>query len=371
MNHPGECKNSPLKKKDGGVSMRVLALLACCVLVATWGAPRSAVADERTTLETRLTDGLTRFERDRDRIVAAAGSELAYDLQRRLREDGETLQEPASAGFSAAQWRETRANVVALDVDAIAMLAGGVPSTLAATPGLHEVLVRSRVDRTLQPVAIYVPPGLREGQRVPLAIVLHGRPQTESELLGQPVLRRLADASGTILLAPYGRGNYDFGEPAATDVYDLAAAARDALPVDPRRTYLVGYSMGGFSVFKIGARANARWAGIMCVSGAVLNSEITRVAFAWRDTPLYIVTGGRDESIPTAYGEQTASVLASLGVPVSFYEEPGAGHALRTLLPSLERAWSDMHAGTVRTGSAPASARGFASPSGGQPMVKD
>ncbi len=127
--------------------------------------------------------------------------------------------------------------------------------------------------------------------------------------------------------------------------------------------------MGGFSVFKIGARANARWAAIMCVSGAVLNSDVARVAFAWRDTPLYVVTGGRHESIPTAYGEQTASVLASLGVPVSFYEERGS-HALRSVNPSLQRAWSDMHAGTVRTGSAPARSGNPGAPSQGQPTVK-
>ena len=110
----------------------------------------------------------------------------------------------------------------------------------------------SRVDRTWQLVAVYVPP-LRPA-RAPLAIVLHGNPQTEAELLAPPWLRRLADRTGTILVAPYGRGIYDYAEPAATDVYDLLTAVQEALPVDRGRTYLAGYSMGGFSVFKIGPR---------------------------------------------------------------------------------------------------------------------
>ncbi len=142
--------------------------------------------------------------------------------------------------ISPERWRETLANIVALDVAAIAGLATGSPTTLTTAPGLHEILLRLHVDGTLQPAALYIPVGFRADERVPLAIVLHGRPQSESELLGPFVLRDLADASRTILLAPYGHGNYDFAEPAATDVYDAAAAVGNALPVDARRTYLVG-----------------------------------------------------------------------------------------------------------------------------------
>jgi hypothetical protein len=45
-----------------------------------------------------------------------------------------------------------------------------------------------------------------------------------------------------------------------------------------------------------------------------------------------------DESIPTKYGEQTATYLASLGLPVSFYEEANGTHFMRSLTPSLQRA---------------------------------
>lgn len=54
-----------------------------------------------------------------------------------------------------------------------------------------------------------------------VAIVLHGNPETEADLLSQPYLRSLADETGTILP--------------------------------------VGYSMGGFSVFKIGPAAPVKW----------------------------------------------------------------------------------------------------------------
>jgi hypothetical protein len=76
------------------------------------------------------------------------------------------------------------------------------------------------------------------------------------------------------------------------------------------------------------------------------------------------VTGAHDESIPTKYGEQTAAYLAGLGLPVSFYEEPRGTHALRTLVPSLQRAWDDMHAGLTRPENVPVARAGFALPGG-------
>lgn len=91
----------------------------------------------------------------------------------------------------------------------------------------------------------------------------------------------------------------------------------------------------------------------MCISGAILNSGVRSVSIAWHDLPLYVVTGAHDESIPTIYGEQTARYLAGLGLRVSFYEEPAGTHTLRTLVPSLEHAWLDMHAGTEQPESVP------------------
>ena len=221
----------------------------------------------------------------------------------------------------------------------------------------------SRIDRTWQLVALYVPTTVKPS-RAPLAIVLHGNPQTESELLGQPSFRALADRTGTIVAVPWGRGLYDYAEPAGTEVYDLLALLQNALPVDRGRTFLAGYSMGGFSVFKIGPRGGARWAGVLCVSGAILNSGVRAVSIAWSTTPLYVVTGAHDESIPTKYGEQTAAYLAGIGLPVSFYEEPHGTHWLRTLNSSLQRAWDDMHAGLTRPESVPAARSGFGLPAG-------
>jgi len=307
-----------------------------------------------------MTEAMQRYEASRAKIEGELGRDAAGDFRRRLYDDLERPQWPPQERYAAADWAETVANVPKLDLEALDQLITGTPAPLRATPGLHEVMVPSRVDGTWQFVAVYVPPGAK-ARRAPLAFVLHGNPQTEAEMLGPPFLRRLADRTGTIVVVPYGRGIYDYEEPAATDVYDLLGAAQTAFDADRGRTYLAGYSMGGFSVFKIGPRGGYKWSGVLCISGAILNSGVRPVSIAWHEMRTYVVTGANDTSIPTKYSEQTAGYLASLGLPVSFYEEPGGTHMLRTLAPSLERAWDDMHAGLTRPESVPA-ARGFSAP---------
>ena len=338
---------------------RTAALLAALSWQCCFAAPASGgIAAPRT-----IADALQRYEAARTQIDAELGVAAANDFRRRLYDDQDLQHAPAPEHYAPADWAETVAAITSLDLEAVDQLVAGTPTPLRAAPGLHEVLVPSRVDHTWQLVAVYVPPSAKP-KGAPLAIALHGNPQTESELLGQPSLRRLADRTGTIVIAPFGRGIYDYAEPAATDVYDLLGAAQAAFAVDRGRTYLAGYSMGGFSVFKIGPRGGYRWAGAMCISGAILNSGVRPVSIAWHDMRLYVVTGAHDASIPTKYGEQTAGYLAGLGLPVSFYEEPAGTHALRTLTPALERAWDDMHAGLTRPESVPVARSGFALPAG-------
>ena len=343
------------------------AALVLVLSMAVAAVPATAAAEPPPPART-VVEAMQRYAEAKSRIEAELGAEEAAAFGRRLFDDLERQGEPAPDGYGAADWSETVANVLKLDLEAADQLAAGTPAPLRLVPGLHEVLVPSRVDRTWQLVALYVPPTVH-ATRVPLAIVLHGNPQTESELLAQPSLRRLADRTGTIVAVPYGRGLYDYAEPAATDVYDLLALLQNQFPVDRGRTYLAGYSMGGFSVFKIGPRGGARWSGVLCISGAILNSGVRPVTIAWRTTPLYVVTGAHDESIPTKYGEQTASYLASLGLGVSFYEEPRGSHTLRTLWPSLERAWDDMHAALTRPETVPIARAGFAVPAGAPPVA--
>ena len=66
---------------------------------------------------------------------------------------------------------------------------------------------------------------------------LHGHPQSESSLIAPGFIDELAERSNTIVVAPYGRGYYDF-HGSESDVYDALDAATNAFTIDPRKRYL-------------------------------------------------------------------------------------------------------------------------------------
>lgn len=277
----------------------------------------------------------------------AMGEDGALSLGQRLADDFENFDDPTMpAGFTQAAWTERLTNVTTLDTSIVTQVLSGKLEPLNTARGLAERIIVSRVDKTLQPIALYVPTTLRPNPS--LVVLLHGRPQTETEILGAPYFRSLADEANSIVVAPWGRGNYNFFGAATDDVYQTADEVAAAFNVDQHRVFLAGYSMGGFSVFKVGPEHGSRWAAVLCISGSIVNSETASVVKSWRNTKIYVVNGRLDTEIPPQYGLFTSQYLASMGIPTGFYQEPKGTHFIPTLMPALTDAWNDMLKGVVR-----------------------
>ena len=329
--------------KAGPACARSFATLtfvaALCVALPAGSAP--------VTPSKVAADALVSLQAHMDVANRAMGEDGALALGQRLADDLENLDGPVPPpGFSQADFDERLARVAELDASIVKQVLSGKREPLGGARGLVERLMSSRTDGTLQPVALYVPTPL--GPHPSLVVLLHGRPQTETEILGEPYFRRLADASDSIIVAPWGRNNYDFFGAAADDVYQAADEVAAAYGVDAKRVFLAGYSMGGFSVFRVGPKNGSRWAAVMSISGAIVNSETASVSKAFRNTPIYVVNGKLDQSIPPQYGLFTAQYLASVGIPTGFYQEPKGTHMIPTLMPALSAAWGDMLKGVVR-----------------------
>lgn len=279
------------------------------------------------------------------------GSPQVYDYYTRLFQD-ETLlhavSEPAPSGFTAEQFRDYAVDVSRMDLDVVHQLMARKYTSVSAAPGLREVFVKSSADGTMQPSALYVPSSIRAGVAAPVVVFLHGSGQSEGDFMAPFYMRELANSTGSIVIAPYGRGNTDFRDAAVSDVYDALAAVRRTFSVDARRIYLAGYSMGGFSVFEIAPRHPDVWRSVMCISGGLLNRDSNIADATMRQMPLYVVTGTQDSVVDTAYTTASAGYIASFNDRVSFYPVDGGTHRIVTLMPRLQQAWSDMHSGTVR-----------------------
>ena len=86
----------------------------------------------------------------------------------------------------------------------------------------------------------------------------------------------------------------------------------------------------------------------MSISGSLLQPEAGGAAHALHTTPVYVVTGKLDDTVPSRLSTAAAVYLRDSGVPVSYYIEPTGIHRLSSLLPMLTQAWDDMLSGVVR-----------------------
>jgi len=336
--------------------MRVLAAVLSC---AVFCAPLPAVPDQAPdALSLQLGATRAAYLKAAPSLASLTSSEQALDYAQRLQDDIDRLAlTETPAGYGAAEWQDSARTTARLDEELAEQLLARKRLSLDGEPGVHARFVISSTDGTWQPVTLFVPSSYGKAPS-PLAVFLHGHPQTETELLGLRVLRDLAERTGTIVVAPYGRGYYDFHGVAATDVDDAANAAARSYTTDERRRYLIGYSMGGFSVFEVGQGRRASWRAIMCISGALLGHDVSGVRQRMSSIPYYFVTGADDDSIPTKYTQTSAAYLDSVGVAASLYVEPRGTHRLATLRASLSAAWNDMHGGKQR--GIPQDARAFA-----------
>lgn len=339
---------------------KLLAAAAAAVALLGAGSPADLRASLRTTAQAYLANVTS--------IATIVGRESTFDYLQRLGEDADQLDNrDVPEGYTREQWTALVREIATLDLSLARQLLSKSYQPMASIRGLGETFVRSSKDGTMQPVAVYVPSRYVPGRAAPLIVFLHGHPQSESQLLGPQYVHDLAERTGTIVVAPYGRGYYDFRD-SATDVYDALDAAGKAFTIDARKRFLVGYSMGGFSVFEVAPIRPSAWSAVMCIAGALLGHDAHMVTSMLPNTPFYVLTGARDESIPTKYPTSTAVFLRVSGVPVSYYSQPDGIHRLVTLLPILTQAWNDMHNGIVR--SPPPDLGGFSLPSAPMGMTK-
>jgi dienelactone hydrolase len=323
-------------------------LLAFCAIAGLSGRPSAASSSPQDELR----GALTQLSANYDTVTRKMGTDQAANLEERLDTDlGWMPDSTPPPGYNADQWNQRVAMQADLDASIVTQVVAGGSAAITGVQGIVERLIVSRKDGMLAPFALYVPAHLAA---VPtLVVLLHGNPQYDSEILSSRYFRQFADDNGVIVAAPYGRGIYNFAPPADDEVYQVSDEVAAAYHIAPKNVYLVGYSMGGFSVFKIGPIDPTHWTAVMAIAGAAYGSEVDRFHAAFQHTPIYVITGTADESIPTQYPQNTAVYLNSVGVPTGLYIVRGGTHAIATLAPTISAAWQDMLSGKIRASAWP------------------
>lgn len=150
---------------------------------------------------------------------------------------------------------------------------------------------------------------------------------------------------------PFGFDWEDWGRTDALEV--LSDATSELYPVDRKRTYLTGHSMGGHGTWQLGAHfpdlfaaiaPSAGWSSFGSYGGGPPNvyekgtapQQMLRRASSASDTlalarnyameGVYILHGDADDNVPVTQARAMKKMLAEFHTDFAYYEQPGAGH---------------------------------------------
>jgi dipeptidyl aminopeptidase/acylaminoacyl peptidase len=204
---------------------------------------------------------------------------------------------------------------------------------MAARTGILRRAFASKVDATLQPYSVRIPGNYRATTRYPLLVYLHGSGEDDRDQL-----TRTWFPDDFILVAPRARGtsNWYTADHAQDDIREAIDDACANYSVDRSRIVLMGFSMGGYGVYRTFLedpkryRALAVFSGIPRVPGGgsgapdLLENESLLAAF--RSMPMFVFHGGKDRNCPIEQTRSLVSRLEQAGATVAFHLEEDKGH---------------------------------------------
>jgi phospholipase/carboxylesterase len=192
----------------------------------------------------------------------------------------------------------------------------------------------------------------------PTILTLHGWGASAHDLLGlAPVLHggeALVLCPQGPVKVPFGGGQHGYGwfplvpgQPPEAEAFARGAAllrtflaqAQAALPIDPRRLVLLGFSQGGAMAYELGLREPDRFSGLAALSSWL--PEPLAATFTARPEhgrlPVLVLHGTRDPLIEVERARESREALRSFGVALT-YREFDMGHEIR---PEALRALQD------------------------------
>lgn len=182
---------------------------------------------------------------------------------------------------------------------------------------------------------VFIPAGYVANKPMPTILFLHGAGErgTDGKLptmvgLGPYVKARGAsfpfiavfpqaeDTQGR-LLTPWTAGTPDSDR--ALKILD---DVQKNYAVDAKRISLVGWSMGGYGAWSLGAAHPDQWSAVMILSGGGDPATVG----ALKEVPVWAFHGTRDHLVPVTEGQGMANALKAAGGNVTFTEFPNGGH---------------------------------------------
>jgi predicted esterase len=172
-------------------------------------------------------------------------------------------------------------------------------------------------------VRIRIPPKLEEKKSVPVLIALHGAGGSENlyfEGYGAGIIPRLAADRGWLVVAPRVEGLLGAGP--APNVPAILDELAKRYPIDSKRVYLIGHSMGAAHALELAQKSPERYAAVALLggSGKLLKPE------SLKPIRFFVGCGKLDATLQRARALHRD--LEKAGVPCALHEYDNIEHLL-------------------------------------------
>ncbi len=332
--------------------MRFRLLLVVALFSSRWSATAFPIEPARglaisTEARSELEGSAARLDAD----LAALERTLGADL-RPLLPDVRVLHRAVASVLAHDEFQHTNdvataRSLLVLGFSRAAELRAGHASWTTST-GLVVRGFVSRVDGSVQPYGVVVPPGWQRGGR--LDVWLHGRDErlTELRFLGERTKSRGEFApADAIVVHPYGRYCNAFKFAGETDVLEALGHAVAAYGTDTNRLAIRGFSMGGGGTWHLAAHHPGLWRAAAPGAGFAETAryshaletkpgppdweqrlwhwyDATDYAANLRQVPLIAYSGERDPQKQAAV--MMAEAMATEGMQLEHVIGPGVEH---------------------------------------------
>jgi predicted peptidase len=207
------------------------------------------------------------------------------------------------------------------------------------------------------PYRIHRPETVTPGQTYPLVLVLHGSGQMGTDNVAQvdgmvtawARPRIFRDFPAFVVAPQVSQRSAVYaqdadGQPASkpgpsfAQVTALIDELTRTLPIDPKRIYLTGFSMGASTSLDLVMAAPERFAAVVAFSGVPPSrADAAKV----KGVPMAMVHGDRDPQNPIEADRLWTAAVKAAGGEASLLEIPGLGHDVPTALVGAEdwRQW--------------------------------
>jgi predicted peptidase len=189
---------------------------------------------------------------------------------------------------------------------------------------------------------VSVPPNWTPDRKWPLILFLHGSNERGEDGIIQSnvglaqVVRKYPERFPAVVVMPQCSPGVDWSSP-AMEAQVLAAldTALKEFHGDPQRTYLTGFSMGGYGTWSIAAKFPNRFAAIVVVCGGIrwptsftISDEGPYVATARKvaTIPIWIYHGSADRNVFVTESREMVKLLRQFHSDVHYTEYEGVGH---------------------------------------------